>query len=564
MSGATLLARKRAMFERYPMLFALGLAIIIVSLVLMGLREINEQARLAEVYAGRGPPTPSAAYLSATQWEQTLHHIIEQLIFVGLAALKLGIGFSIAVIVLNIRETGTESLKEFEKAGVTRVPPEMNLPWFTKFPMLLVAGFVIVLTFFALTGVWVYNEWSPIGDQATTRMTLEAIIKPGKVVGTALLLFGIASGLATIVLNLRMQARALPKLLRAATKREQVALPELMPATADFPKGLFLAPIIGLIVVLTAYVPVAAVLGWNRAANLTSAGWTAPAAESLEVVLEHWIESYVIVGITLILFGIGLWLLAIIRSLGLQRERFLGSLAEVTGSEPKSAPAPPRMVKMIPGLLAVGLGITLVSLLLTSVWIGAGLEAAATGAPGAVLADHRWEAFVKPVKFAGLGLVFLGIGMALNVIVVNLQLLAMVLPGVFARFADAVRGRTPKPLEMPGVDSMSLVPKKLFLGILVGFAVVVTAIIPLAWPLRIGTFDAFLGMDLGSNVAAQAAFSLERFLEHLILPYKLAGVAIILYSIGLYFATIIGFVKARKTIVAEGVSSVAEYVAHPP
>lgn len=382
----------------------------------------------------------------------------------------------------------------------------------------------------------------------------------GKVVSTALLLFGIAARLATIVLNLRMQVRALPTLLRAATKGEKIAPSELVPARADLPVKVFLPPAIGLIVVLTAYVPVAAVLGWNRAANLTSAGWATPSAESLEVVLEHWIESYVMVGITLILFGIGLWLLAIIRSLGLQRERFLGSLAEATDTKPMPAPAPPRMVKMIRGLLAVGLGVTVVSLVLTGVWIGAGLEAVATETPGAILADHQWEAFVKPFKFAGMGLVFLDIGLALNVIVVNLQLLAWVLPGVFARFADVARGRTPKPLEMSSVNPMSLVPKKLFLGILAGWLVVVTATIPLAWPLRIGTFDVFLGANLASNVAAQTAFSLEQFLEHLILPYKLAGVAIILFSIGRYFTTIVGSVKARKTIVAEGVSSVAEYV----
>lgn len=559
MAGVTFLERKRRRFERYPIWFALGLAILVVSLILMGVRQLNEQTRLAEIYAGNVSP-PSAALVAATQLELALSHVIEQLVFLGLAAIKVGIGFSIAVIVLNLRETGRRGIEEFVRAGVTQPPPEAKMPWFARFPPFLVLGFLIVLFFFLLTFVWVYNEFAPIGDQVATRMTLEAIIKPGKTVGTALLLFGIASGLATIVTHLRMQAHALPTLLGAAARRDQVPLSELVLPSGSLRK-LFVAPIAGLLVVLTAYVPIAALLAWNRAINLSTAGWSSPAAQSLEVVLEHWIESYVLLGITVILVGIGLWLLAIIRALGQQRHGFLAAVAQVTRTAPPSPPSPLRLVKLVPAFLAIGLAVVVVALGLTAVWIGVGVEAVATGARSAVVADHVWEAFVKPFKFVGLAFVFLGIGMALNVIVVNLKMLASVLPGVFARFATAARGGQPQPLEVPVIAPMSLVPKKLFAGILVGFAVVVTAMLPLSWPLRMGTFDLFLELDVVGSMAAQAAFSLERFLEHLILPYKLTGVGIILYSIGRYFGTIVGFVRARKTLVTEGVGSVADHLA---
>ncbi len=562
MSDEASIEGKRKMFERYPMLFAAGLIIIVVSLGLMGWRQLNEQTRLAEIFAGRGASSPSSVYLAANQLELALSHVIEQLIFVGLAFLKLGIGFSIAVIALHLKETGQKSLDSFRRAGVLSDLPPMQEPWFTKFPKFLLAGFSIVVFFFALSLLWAYNEYIPFGDQVTTRMTLEAIIKPGKMIGTALLLLGIGSGLATIVSNLRMQAHALPWLAVAAARRKKANPAQLMPET-PFPRALFAPLFLGLAVVVTAYVPVAGVLAWNRYANLSSAGWSSVGAESLEVVLEHWIESYVVMGISILLFGIGFWLLAIIRLLRTQRDQFMGALGDLSGTKPAPMASPPRAVRMIRSLLALGLAIILGSLALTVVWIGAGLQAVQTGAPSSVLADHQWEAFIKPFKFSGLGVIFLGIGVALSLIIINLNMLSIVLPGVFARFGEAAQGRTPKPLEMPNVNPMKLFPKKLFMGILAGFLLWFTALFPLAWPLRVETFATFLGANLTTDVAAQSALSLERFLEHLILPYKLAGLAIIFYAIGRYFTMIIGFVRARKVIVTEGVAAIATFRTEP-
>ncbi len=523
-----------------------------------GVRKINEQTRLAEIYAGRGPQPgpPSSLYVIAALTEQILHHVIEQLIFVGLAFLKLGIGFSIATIVLNLRETGTRALESLEKAGVGNGPLQMRPPWFAKFPFFLVAGFAIVLFFFALTGLWVWNEISPLGDQMKWRMTLEAIIKPGKMIGTALLLLGIGSGLATIVLNLRMQARVLPKLLVGAVKRAREGSVAIPSPKELVPRGPFAPLIGGFVVVLTADVPIAALLAWNRFANLTTAGWASPAAETLDVVLEHWIESYILFGIATMLTGIGLWLLTILRSLMLQRLTFGQGLSEASGRPVPLAPSAPRPLKLIPILLGLGLGIVVLALGLTAVWIQAGVSAVATSDRAVAVADHVWEAFIKPFKFAGLAVVMLGIGVALGVIVVNLQLVAMMLPGVFAALNQIAQGKRPEPLEMKPLPFMSLFPKRLFLGIVVGVIVVVTATFPLSFPLRIGTFDTFLGANLTADLAAQAAFSLERTLEHLILPYKLLGLAVIFFAIGRFFTTIVGFVRARKAIVIEGVESV--------
>jgi hypothetical protein len=394
-------------------------------------------------------------------------------------------------------------------------------------------------------------------------MTLDAIIRPGKMIGTAVLLLGIGLGLATIAINLRMQAHALPNLATAAVHRRQANVSDILPSGDAISRRPFVPLFLGFAVVLSAYILVAAPLAWNRASNLTSAGWASTSAQSLEVILEHWIESYILAGISILLFGIGWWLLIIIQNLRLQKERFLGAVAGLSGSEPGPGPAPPRALGMVRVLLAAGLGVALLALGLTGVWIDAGLQAVHTGDPSAIAADHVWGALIKPFKFVSPALIFLAIGLALSVIVINLQMISMVLPGVFASFGQVAQGRKPKPLDLPPIDPMKLFPKRLFVGILVGVAVVVTATLPLAWPLRVETFGVFLGADLVANSAAQGALSLERTLEHLILPYKLAGLGVIFYAIGRYFTTIIGFVRARKAIVTEGVASIGVLVKPP-
>lgn len=555
MEGLSPLERKRAGFERYPVLFVIGLGILVVSLGLMAWRQANEQARLEQLFAGQGPPSSSVAYEAAAQLDLVLTHIIEQQIFLGLAFLKLGIGFSIAVIVLHLWETGQRGLAIFRQAGILPDVTAPTLPWFTRFPVFLLAGFSIVAFFYGLTFLWVYGEYVPLGDPVTTRMTLEAVIKPGKMIGTALLLFGIASGLATIVWTLRMQAHAFPRLAKAAARRQEAQLGDLEP-DEGFPRSPFVPLFAGLAVVVSAYLPLAVILAWNRFTNLASSGWASVAAESLEVSLEHWIESYILFGIVLLLTGIGLWLLTILRLLRAQRAGFAEAAADLAGVRAPATAQARYHLATVRGFYALGLGIATASVGLTMVWIFAGLAAVQTGDPSAILADHAWEAFMKPFKFTGLAALFLGIGIALSLIVVNLQMLAMILPGAFARFGEAAQGRRVKPLDLPQVDPARLFPRKLFVWILVGAVLVVTATFPLAWPLRVGTFPLFLTADIEADASAQAALALERFLEHLILPYKLVGVGIILFAIGRYFTTIVGFVRARKAIVLEGAGAI--------
>ena len=44
-------------------------------------------------------------------------------------------------------------------------------------------------------------------------------------------------------------------------------------------------------------------------------------------------------------------------------------------------------------------------------------------------------------------------------------------------------------------------------------------------------------------------------------PWMLFGMALILYAIGRFFTTIVGFVEARRMIIGEGTQAIAEAVA---
>jgi hypothetical protein len=92
---------------------------------------------------------------------------------------------------------------------------------------------------------------------------------------------------------------------------------------------------------------------------------------------------------------------------------------------------------------------------------------------------------------------------------------------------------------------MDLAPKKLFIGILIGAIIVILGTVLFAnW--RIIVFNP-------GNLLPQA------IVEHIIGPWNTLGVGIIFLMIGLFFDTIVGFVKARKTIISEGVETSVYY-----
>lgn len=88
-------------------------------------------------------------------------------------------------------------------------------------------------------------------------------------------------------------------------------------------------------------------------------------------------------------------------------------------------------------------------------------------------------------------------------------------------------------------------PFKLFIGILVGVEIALLGTFPLIL-FRIGTH--LTGMTTAANM--YKAF---------IGPWVSVGIGLIFFMIGMFFSTIVGFVKGRRAIISEGVQTCVYY-----
>ena len=163
--------------------------------------------------------------------DKVIGHTLTVLLFVGLSFIKLGIGFAIATIVGNLRATGQATLDTYSAAGVAEADASrFTEPWFGRyFTRFLVVGMSVVLFFFVVALWWdanlVFLKRAEFAGQTTgaayeTYLMIERILDPvigaGKFVGEALLILGIAMGLATIIAHLSFQSGVLPALTRRA------------------------------------------------------------------------------------------------------------------------------------------------------------------------------------------------------------------------------------------------------------------------------------------------------------------------------------------------------------
>ena len=172
-------------------------------------------------------------FQAAQTAEQAIGHTLTIWFFLDLSFIKLGIGFSIATIVQNLRITGRLSLSSYASAGLSEAQDELDSyeePWFSRmFTKFLFTGILLLGFFFLLTIWWNINLVflrNAEFDGRTTGFAYEAylmiervlgaVVFGGKFLGEAFLIFGILTGLATIIWNLSRQARNLPELARRA------------------------------------------------------------------------------------------------------------------------------------------------------------------------------------------------------------------------------------------------------------------------------------------------------------------------------------------------------------
>ena len=496
-----------SLFKRHKEILFFGFSLVLVSLGLGIWRTINE------------------AVIQGTIVEIVLKRFMEIVPLLGLGFLKLGIGFAIVTIVKNIKATGENATKSFSKAGLKLDKPKT--PWFAKiFPIFLIVGIVLELIATVVMIFWIN---AGINGNAFADHIYEIITVPIEGLGVAFLIGGIAFGLATIVLNLGIQVNELPRRLGALVKGEKEL--EKLETRKLIPKWTIAVTITGMTVSGTALIPIAIIRAAHYAVNYSPSYVTPVGLNAL-----LW-DTWIFLGIAIMLFAISYWLLRIVKWLRSQRTYLGKTVEDIAKMDVPAIENPLKITTAVHSFATAGLTWMFIFFFVVAIY-----QAFQETILGAV----PLKMLIKPGRAISLALLFIGIGLALLTIVVNLNLTAFMLPGSFSNIVNAIKeDKSRSELPMSPEKPLKLTPMKLFIGLVSGAFLVLLGTLPLA-VLRI-------------SYAFQLNTQAQLTVEHLIGPIVSTGVGIIFLMIGLFFSTIVGFVKARRSIISEGVESCVYY-----
>ncbi|MCZ6648575.1 MAG: hypothetical protein O7B30_04970 [Thaumarchaeota archaeon] len=569
------------LIKHYRAILVIGFVIFLLSF-LVGVARTANQATLSQLeFAG---DLSSSAYISALTVENVLLRYLEIVPLFGLGVLKLGIGFAIATIVVSLRATGESAARSLRKAGQNDL--DIAQPFFSRFfPKMLLLGIlteavaVIVMVGWIFTGLRLV-DLRVAGDTASDvfrqvallNSTFEAFAEPIEGVGVALLIGGIAFGLMAIVGNLGMQASEIPRRLVTLGGKEVSALSQQRIAV---PRKLLGTTILGILITASA-LPIAVFRVFNEfrldALSGEQSSLIFRGALVTERIIAFTWETWMFVGIALMLFSIGFLLLSVVSRLRAQRSNLDEAVNQISGSEIEPIEAHLAITKIVPlflvsGLLWMILFFGLFTILRDISGVNVIFEQFA-GRTDSILfqqstiSQATYGQLIRPGKVIGLGLIFTGIGLSLLTIVINLKLTAMTLPGAFARIVKGIKGEAVEDaVGKSPINPMSLVTRGLFYGMILGFAIILIGTFPLAL-LRIANTQTFLTELLAGrtdSIAFQVSKQTQLMLEHFIGPFVGLGNAIIFFFIGRFFGVIVGFVQARRQIISEGVESAVIY-----
>ena len=113
---------------------------------------------------------------------------------------------------------------------------------------------------------------------------------------------------------------------------------------------------------------------------------------------------------------------------------------------------------------------------------------------------------------------------------------------------------------------MALAPWNLFRPLLIGVAIVISGTLPvvifqgLSINRMLGEQFAGAGVAGATSDLFESAFLATNLFGASLVPWMLFGMGIILFSVGRFFATIVGFVEARRMVIVEGNQAIAEAV----
>ncbi len=332
------------LIPRYPTFLIVGLVIVASGLFLLTAgRDAVIAVWVTKFFDGE---TDQGLFKASQMADRALGHTLTVWFFLGLSFIKLGIGFAIATIVQNLRATGRATLNAYSSAGVGGAPDRLPTEpwygrWFTKF---LFTGILVMGFFFVLMLWWDINavrlvdaelDGHTSGVAYNTYLMVDrvlgTVIGSGKFLGESLLIFGILTGLATIIWNLSFQARALPTLTRRALQTRNADGEADLPSPY-VPRTLLKLGIAGLVVMVIA-TPLALVhsgiIGWEL--DRMFEGATSETALRLDGAFQRIIDPMTFMGLGVLFFTIALLLLNIIRSLRTFRQNFGDVVADLSG-----------------------------------------------------------------------------------------------------------------------------------------------------------------------------------------------------------------------------------------
>jgi len=582
------------LIPRYPAFLIIGIVIVASGLFLM----TAGRDALIVVWANKlfDGDTDHGLFKASQTADKVIGHTLTVWLFLGLSFLKLGIGFAIATIVRNLRATGRGMLEAYGSAGVEGVEDSRwGEPWFGRvFTRFLFAGILVVGFFFVLTIWWDANlvllkdaefDGRTTGAAYNTYLMTERVLDPliasGKFLGEGLLIFGILTGLATIIWHLSFQAGAVPALTRRALRPGDTNGETDLPRPF-IPSSLLKLGIVGFSIMALA-TPLALIrsgfIGWALGRQFE--GFTSETALRVEGILGRTIDPLIALGLGVLFFTIAFLLLTIIRWLREQRQGFGDLVADMSGG---AIPRPTVESRLWPsrgvaplaifGIFVVGFfffTMTAVrdlnfSNLLTLQFAG--------NIDGSLYQNAlRLDRILGPVtgaaRMIGIASLMLAIGLALVAIVINLRATALLLPAGFSRLIGLAQGRAPDDEEedLTVYEPMSLAPWDLFRPLAAGVAIVISATLPLVILLAISTHRmleeqfAGLGIPGATSDSYESAFLVTNLLGASWQPWMLFGMGIILFAIGRFFSIIVGFVEARRMVIVEGTEAISDAVA---
>ena len=579
------------LIPKYPLFLVLGFAILAFSLFFLTAgRDAMIVVWANKLFDGE---TDQTIFKTTQIADKVIGNTLTTLLFVGLSQIMLGIGFAIAIIVRNLRRTGRATIDSYSSAGVAEADAtRFEEPWFGRwFPRLLLSGVLVVLFFFLVTLWWDANtvflnraqfaghtSGGAYESYVMIDRVLGPIINAGKFVGVGLVILGIATGLATIITHLSFQARALPLLTRKAMGQADTGLSVELPRPT-IPAGFVAVAILGA-TLLVLSLPLAMVESgfgaWAQARDFD--GFVSTLAVRTEGILSRSIGPLINMGMGLLFFAIGFLLLAIIRWLREQREGFGNTVADLSGGviARPTIERPLWPTRLVAPLAVFGL-VVVAFFFFTMTGVRAfnfdhivALQSAgvvdSADFQNALRLDRILGPIIGATRFIGVGFLMLAIGLALVTIVINLRATGLLLPVGFSKLIPASRGEKVEEEKLTLDEPMALAPWDLLRPHLAGLAILVSATLPVIVLLAISIHrnleQQFAG--LGESGAASGLFK-SSFLSVQLFgaswqPWMFFGMGLILFAIGRFFSTVVSFVEARRMVIEEGTSSIAEAV----